>query len=872
MYGFDLIKSEYIADIASEVFLYSHRSGARLVFVKNSDKNRVVMPVFKTLPSDDSGAAHVVEHCTLCGSHSFKLKDPFNALEKSTVYTYLNAITYEDKTVYPVASIFEDELYKMAAVYADALFKPLMLQNEGIFQQEGVYYDKNGANGVVLNEMKGVFSDESRLLCHSLRKALYGECAYKYYSGGEPSAVSKLTYNKFKDYYNANYTPDNCLVYIYGDVEIVRYMSLFDGYFTQTCRRYKPVNDKIRLDISNNFTHVNAGKTAKGLCGALFALCNAENNADRVCLSILCDILVSQQNSILRAALKRHGAINVRGCYDDTVRATNLYVYAEGVDEKVFKQIIEGELLKVAKNGIPQQKIAAAADKLRFYIQERDFGYKNEGIFWGLELLNGLLYGEESFEPLYFNALLDKAQTADYAELIHKYFWGRGVYGCTVKADRENKIEPQEPDNEPYRLFRAQKDEPSEIRKLTCKSMSGIKPQLYGFDYSFEDGCLFTEAKGDIVYLDLLYPLDGIDVSAAELYAYALRRADGGFADEIDRLFGSFGAGVVSYSKDGKILPMLKLSSAFMRKNLQPCLKLISSAAVIKNKSILATVGDENKAMLSGRFYSSGGMTCAVRAMAALRPQSAVNDLTSGIAMYNCLKNGLNADIAADLSKIKPFAVLYGTAEDRAAVCDNIELCSVKPRFINNPYGRQTAGGFILNSSVNSSAMAVAIPQYRGAMGLAATIAERAYIWDKIRTKGGAYSGGCAFLRDGAMYVYSERDPQITRTLELFRGMGEYFAALRLDENTFKAFVTGSAAQILRPVKPKNINALTLSSFVLDKTKDEELSHINDRFSCTLKDINTIGELIAARADTAVFVTMGGDSVKNVYPDCTYLV
>lgn len=882
MYNFELIKKEFVSDIASEVFLYKHKSGARLVFVKNDDENRVIMPVFKTIPEDDKGAAHIVEHCTLCGSEKYPLKDPFNVLEKGSIYTYLNAITCEDKTVYPIASTDPDELEKMARVYADALFNPLFLENEGIFQQEGVHCGENGINGVVLNEMEGAFASESKLLHHNLRKALYKECCYANYSGGVPDSIKTLTYEEFKAFYMTRYHGKNCLIYIYGAVDINLYMQLFDGYLIENSE--EAFDDSIIVSNSDKAIKVKAGKKAKGICGAMFACCNAESYMECVLLSVLGDVLVSGDNAILRQSLVDSGkAVKIGGGYNAGSRATKLYVYAEGTAFYEFKETLKNTFTELAEGGIPKEKIKSSVDRLKFYIKERDFGYKPTGLFFGLELMKGLLYDDISFEPLKIEAILDKAEQADYSGLIKKYFVNKGVYGYTVNEEKDKVSFSMPINDEPLQKLRAQTDSEEMLSSIPPKSLKSVYPKPLWFDYSFENGCLFTEdKKSDIVYLDLVYPIAELNISAAALYSYGAPYMEKGFIEQTNMYFGKFMVEADSFTKNERGIPLLAVTTAFMRENIAECVGLINrfiSGISFADGEKLNRLVTEQRANYQRGFSAMGNIYAVKRCLASLNYNDVLKDKAGGVGMYLWLCSpGDFSRVAQKVSdyikNAKPIAVLRGNMSDKKYICENIELGNSLPPTVDISEKKVKAAGYIINSRVNYSALALKIPCYNGFMEVAESIIEKGYIWDKIRLEGGAYGGGCRFLRNNSMYMYSYRDPQLQKTIAAFNRVGQYLSELKLTKSEFERFAIGSAAELLKPVKNKTVNLRVLSQVLLGREYDKELENVRERLECSPDNIREIGLMLMENMDKAQSVSFGGDRIKDCFgaDNCTRLV
>ena len=225
--AYELILKEEISDIHSEGYLLKHKkSGARVMVLKNEDENKVFNIAFRTPPADSTGVAHILEHSVLCGSKNFPLKDPFVELVKGSLNTFLNAMTYPDKTMYPVASCNEQDFKNLMHVYLDAVFFPNIYEKEEIFRQEGWHYELENAdapltlNGVVYNEMKGAFSSPEDVLEREIFNSLFPDTPYGVESGGDPQCISDLKYSEFLSFHSRYYHPANSYIYLYGNMDI----------------------------------------------------------------------------------------------------------------------------------------------------------------------------------------------------------------------------------------------------------------------------------------------------------------------------------------------------------------------------------------------------------------------------------------------------------------------------------------------------------------------------------------------------------------------------------------------------------------------------------------------------------------------------
>ena len=235
---YTIIKQESIEELNGTGYILKHnKTGARVVVISNEDDNKVFQIGFRTPPQDDTGVPHILEHSVLCGSREFPMKDPFVELVKGSLNTFLNAMTYPDKTVYPVASQNDKDFFNLVHVYLDAVFYPNIYKKPEILKQEGWHYDLLSEdapltyNGVVFNEMKGVFSSPDQQLARVIQKSLLEDTPYGFESGGDPKAIPDLTYEMFLDFHKTYYHPSNSYIYLYGDMDVDEYLTFIDEHY-----------------------------------------------------------------------------------------------------------------------------------------------------------------------------------------------------------------------------------------------------------------------------------------------------------------------------------------------------------------------------------------------------------------------------------------------------------------------------------------------------------------------------------------------------------------------------------------------------------------------------------------------------------------
>ena len=445
LYAYELQKEEDLKGIKAKGYLLRHRkSGARVVYIENDDNNKVFSIGFRTPPSDSTGVPHIMEHSVLCGSKNFPAKDPFVELVKGSLNTFLNAMTYPDKTVYPVASCNDKDFQNLMHVYMDAVFYPNIYEHEEIFRQEGWSYqldsaeDKLKYNGVVYNEMKGAFSSPEGVLDRVILNTLFPDTSYANESGGDPEVIPELTYEQFLDFHRKYYHPSNSYIYLYGDMDIEEKLHWLDQEYLGKYDR-EPVDSRIR------FQEPFAEMQEKVIP---YSIASEESEEDNTYLSynkvvgtsldkelylafqILDYALLSAPGAPLKKALTDAGiGKDIMGSYDNGIYQPIFSVIAKNANEEKkeeFIQVIEDVLRASVKNGIDTKAIEAGINYYEFRYREADFGNYPKGLMYGLQMMDSWLYDEEKpfihIEALdTFEFLKKQIGTGYYEELIQKY-------------------------------------------------------------------------------------------------------------------------------------------------------------------------------------------------------------------------------------------------------------------------------------------------------------------------------------------------------------------------------------------------------------------------------------------------------------------
>ena len=452
---YEILDEHRVEDVQSDGFILRHKkSGARIAILSNNDDNKVFYIGFRTPPEDETGVPHIIEHTTLCGSKKFPVKDPFIELAKGSLNTFLNAMTYPDKTVYPVASCNDQDFKNLMDVYLDAVFNPNITKYEEIFKQEGWHYELTGKddelkiNGVVYNEMKGAYSSPDEVLSSQIYRSLFPDNTYSKDSGGNPEYIPKLTYEAYLDFYHKYYHPSNSYIYLYGDMDVVErlewldkeYLSLYD---------YKKVNSEINKQSAfDEIKNVEAeysitmddSQENKTYLSYNRVVGDSLDEMLYQAFDVLDYALVSSPGAPVKQALIDAGiGDDVYGSYDAGILQPVFSFVAKNANASQadeFESIIENTLKEVVKTGINKEALLAGINSSEFKFREADFGQFPKGLLFGLNCLDSWLFDDMKpfihLECLDTFAKLRRAVDTDYFEKLIQEYLLDNTHGSSV--------------------------------------------------------------------------------------------------------------------------------------------------------------------------------------------------------------------------------------------------------------------------------------------------------------------------------------------------------------------------------------------------------------------------------------------------------
>lgn len=452
---YEILDEHRVEDVQSDGFILRHKkSGARIAVLSNNDDNKVFYIGFRTPPEDETGVPHIIEHTTLCGSKKFPVKDPFIELAKGSLNTFLNAMTYPDKTVYPVASCNDQDFKNLMDVYLDAVFNPNITKYEEIFKQEGWHYELTGKddelkiNGVVYNEMKGAYSSPDEVLSSQIYRSLFPDNTYSKDSGGNPEYIPKLTYEAYLDFYHKYYHPSNSYIYLYGDMDVVErlewldkeYLSLYDYKKVNSEINKQPVFDEIKNVEAQYSITMDDSQENKTYLSYNRVVGDSLDEMLYQAFDVLDYALVSSPGAPVKQALIDAGiGDDVYGSYDAGILQPVFSFVAKNANASQadeFESIIENTLKEVVKTGINKEALLAGINSSEFKFREADFGQFPKGLLFGLNCLDSWLFDDMKpfihLECLGTFAKLRKAVDTDYFEKLIQEYLLDNTHGSSV--------------------------------------------------------------------------------------------------------------------------------------------------------------------------------------------------------------------------------------------------------------------------------------------------------------------------------------------------------------------------------------------------------------------------------------------------------
>ena len=566
---YDLLQQRTLQDLDSEGYLLRHKkSGAHVLLMENQDENKVFSIGFRTPTKDSTGVPHILEHSVLCGSKNFPVKDPFVELAKGSLNTFLNAMTYPDKTVYPVASCNEKDFQNLMHIYMDAVLYPNIYRHEEIFKQEGWSYNLESAddeltyNGVVYNEMKGAFSSPEGVLERVVLNSLFPDTTYANESGGDPEVIPELRYEQFLEFHSKYYHPSNSYIYLYGDMDMEEkliwldrmYLSAFDAQSIDSeIGLQKPFAAMRELEMNYSISS-NEDENDNTFLSYNKVIGTSLDKELYQAFQVLDYALLSAPGAPLKKVLIEEGiGKDIMGSYENGIYQPTFSVIAKNAnaDQKdAFVKLIEDTLRGIVQKGIDKKSILAGINYHEFRYREADFGSYPKGLIYGLQMLDSWLYDEdkpflhvEATET--FAWLKQQVNTGYFEQLIQTYFLDnthgsvvvvKPEKGRTARMEKElakkladykdslseAQVEQIVEQTHALAAYQESKDSIADKEKIPVLRREDISREITPMQNEELQLCgtpvIYHEVQTNgIGYLDLLFDLSGV---SAELLPY----------------------------------------------------------------------------------------------------------------------------------------------------------------------------------------------------------------------------------------------------------------------------------------------------------------------------------------------------------------
>lgn len=696
---YEVVQHKFVEELNSDVWQLTHKkTKARILLLSNNDDNKVFNIAFRTPVSDSTGVPHIVEHTVLCGSEKYPLKDPFMELVKGSLNTFLNAMTYPDKTMYPVASCNNQDFKNLMSVYMDAVFNPNIYKEENIFKQEGWHYelaDKDAEleiNGIVYNEMKGVFSSPESIADRNAFRSLYPDTSYSNESGGDPEVIPTLTYQNYLDFHKTYYHPSNSYIYLYGDMDMVERLQWLDDNYLNNydylqvdseLKFQKPFDQMKEIEIPYSIGE-NEIPEENGIISLNYVVGDSLDSKLSIAFDLLDYALMDMPGAPLKQALtdaeigkdvySTYEGDSLQPYYGITAKFANIN------DKLKFQEIIKNTLEDIVKTGIDKKVLLARLSNMEFKNREADFGRFPKGLMWGIEAMSSWLYDDN--QPLnnlevnqVYKELKEEINTDYFEKLIEKYILNNNhcslvvlkpEKGLNAKRQLELKQKLAEKkaamtEEEIKQLVKAtaelkayQKKESTkeELESVPLLEIKDISPNPRPLISEKEDVSGSTAICSDIFtngigYVSIAYDCSNLEPKYHKyigLLKHVLSYMDTSINytelnTQIDMYLGgfSFDATYTKVNKTSKTLINMELYFKMLYENMDKAFEIAQD--VILNTKFddykrLKEILEELKSRLINKLTQSGDLSGSIRAMSYIDETYYLKEQSSGYAFY----------------------------------------------------------------------------------------------------------------------------------------------------------------------------------------------------------------------------------------------
>ena len=895
--GYTLVKREDCPEQHGTLTVLTHDvSGAAVLLVENDDDNKAFGIGFGTFPSDDTGVFHILEHSVLAGSEKYPVKSPFLQLLKSSMASFLNAMTFPDKTVYPFATPNETDFKNLMDVYLNAVFCPLAMVDKGVFEQEGWHRDEDGTvSGVVYNEMQGALATPDAQLQNALSRAMFPDTAYGFVSGGDPASIPALTYEKYVRVYRRHYSADNCCITLYGKMDMAEKLAFLDEQYLS---RMPKSASRPRLTVQDEQTgakrnipyYTEKPEPDEAQCALAWYTGAFSDRERQLGVEILLDALLGTNQAPLKAALleEKLGADIDVGFDDSTLQPTLELVLRGATEESAgkFAAAVRKAVDGILEKGIPEELLMASLNSTEFASLERP-GSIPDGVLDAINASAGWLHTGDPALLLHTNALFaslrEKLEQGWFNELLRELFAPAPVEIIQVPTLPKKEEEGRAARTDGKLVL----DHP-----LTAADLGEGKKQTPGSRELLAGAELLHHPSAGNTYLYLYYDLGGMapeDMSCLQLLTDVMDELDTEkhTARELNTLrntwLGSSGAWMDCWTGQQEGRPChakLIVGMSMLERSLEKAVELGSEwlyeakFSGPQAEAAMERVASQQKLLMEQKFLREGHAFAAMRAAAHFSVESALSERCNGVSYYHYLCELLEkADWTALGKRMEELwkSVLKKNALTVSLHGSDAALDTLKKLLPGSAFAAEKRGeakpcteeltapvneAFIIDGGVNYDVLVWPMER-RLERKVLARVMSYEYLWHNIREVGGAYGTGMVTQNDGTEYLYTYRDPHLKESYETFAKGPAELAGRDYTEKDMNEFIVGAAAKLDTPRKPREEAASTDCKYFCGITDEMTAAERKSLCSVDAAALKAEAADLSARMEKGVRVVFG---------------
>ena len=895
--GYTLVKREDCPEQHGTLTVLTHDvSGAAVLLVENDDDNKAFGIGFGTFPSDDTGVFHILEHSVLAGSEKYPVKSPFLQLLKSSMASFLNAMTFPDKTVYPFATPNETDFKNLMDVYLNAVFCPLAMVDKGVFEQEGWHRDEDGTvSGVVYNEMQGALATPDAQLQNALSRAMFPDTAYGFVSGGDPASIPALTYEKYVRVYRRHYSADNCCITLYGKMDMAEKLAFLDEQYLSrmpksASRPRLTVQDEQAGAKRNIPYYTEKPEPDEAQCALAWYTGAFSDRERQLGVEILLDALLGTNQAPLKAALleEKLGADIDVGFDDSTLQPTLELVLRGATEESAgkFAAAVRKAVDGILEKGIPEELLMASLNSTEFASLERP-GSIPDGVLDAINASTGWLHTGDPALLLHTNALFaslrEKLEQGWFNELLRELFAPAPVEIIQVPTLPKKEEEGRAARTDDKLVL----DHP-----LTAADLGEGKKQTPGSRELLAGAELLHHPSAGNTYLYLYYDLGGMapeDMSCLHLLTDVIDELDTEkhTAQELNTLrntwLGSSGAWMDCWTGRQEGRPChakLIVGMSMLERSLEKAVELGSEwlyeakFSGPQAEAAMERVASQQKLLMEQKFLREGHAFAAMRAAAHFSVESALSERCNGVSYYHYICELLEkADWTALGKKMEELwkSVLKKNALTVSLHGSDAGLDTLKKLLPGSAFAAEKRGeakpyteeltapvneAFIIDGGVNYDVLVWPMER-RLERKVLARVMSYEYLWHNIREVGGAYGTGMVTQNDDTEYLYTYRDPHLKESYETFAKGPTELAGRDYTEKDMNEFIVGAAAKLDTPRKPREEAASTDCKYFCGITDEMTAAERKSLCSVDAAALKAEAADLSARMEKGVRVVFG---------------